>query len=249
MRESTKPLTRLWALVFLSAVVSGCAAQAAEETAERFALSCGASDQHGGYMNPIDARSVVSLTIDSSFTDGEKKRIEQAIRTWNEYETMKLTGGVLFKAVEANLQSSSIPKSGSDCGFPGSGSGIAIAKVTSETKWQELGLSRYNPGVTIRCSQGANYVARQVILLKPDNAHINQLESIVLHELGHGIGLDHSCAAKDDKPGLLGCSEVPDGHPYEQAVMFPWLMDPKESLNENDEERAACILNASRGGV
>jgi hypothetical protein len=67
---------------------------------------------------------------------------------------------------------------------------------------------------------------------------IPDLQSIVVHELGHILGLDHSCNSS-------GCTDAPDN--YKSAVMYPALgFDGiygrvKRNVESNDQERANCL--------
>lgn len=64
------------------------------------------------------------------------------------------------------------------------------------------------------------------------------LQSILVHELGHVLGLNHSCTNSS-------CSEAPDE--YREAVMYPSLgFDGvygriKRDVATNDQERANCL--------
>ena len=67
---------------------------------------------------------------------------------------------------------------------------------------------------------------------------VPDLQTIILHELGHMLGLDHSCSGS-------GCSEAPDD--YKEAVMYPSVGfdgtqgHTKRTLMLNDQHRANCL--------
>lgn len=72
------------------------------------------------------------------------------------------------------------------------------------------------------------------------------LETITLHEIGHIMGLDHSCG---NSP-LPSCSTAPPS--YIEAVMYPAFGfdaggagEQKRSLRDNDEGRANCLYDAA----
>jgi len=68
------------------------------------------------------------------------------------------------------------------------------------------------------------------------------LESLALHELGHVIGLLHSCKTEEsDGTSSPLCSDAP--RKYLEAVMFPVLGDAqlRRKLRQNDYDRVNCL--------
>jgi hypothetical protein len=80
------------------------------------------------------------------------------------------------------------------------------------------------------------------------------LQSIVLHELGHVLGLNHSCEVTA-APGVPGCDDFGVSTAYALAVMAPTfsfdssgLGEQKRDLTSNDEGRANCLYAAPASG-
>ena len=77
------------------------------------------------------------------------------------------------------------------------------------------------------------------------------LESIILHEFGHMIGLNHSCE-NTTRTGVPNCADPNINSDYLSASMFPAFAfdqtgagEVRNNLNSNDQGRANCIYQNS----
>jgi hypothetical protein len=81
------------------------------------------------------------------------------------------------------------------------------------------------------------------------------LFSIILHELGHLLGLNHSCEGFT-KSGTPSCNDSSLNPDYSLASMFPSFGfdqtgagQVKQSLGNNDESRANCLYTSVTAGT
>lgn len=73
------------------------------------------------------------------------------------------------------------------------------------------------------------------------------LQSIILHEFGHMVGLNHSCEGSA-RAGVPSCTSPSINTTYVQAVMYPTFSfdrlgagEIRRDLMENDQGRANCL--------
>lgn len=202
----------------------------------------------------------VRVSIDSRFTTGGDfavSGISSAIEKWNSFSRASL-GFNLFEIEQNDFSEAGTTPSGEDeCDFGGSSdSSFRIVREDSISRWRALGLVSSSsgsvvPGVTARCSTGGR-LNKQVVLINTRFTDSRQFSSVVLHELGHAIGLDHSCEGGAGSATFKGCTGLSSNHPYYVAVMFPIFRvsapgssgtDIKQALRANDMLRGQCLYN------
>jgi hypothetical protein len=241
------PISRWVHLVTVAAVLCSCSAATNGITTQCVSNA----DQATTFTGHWAARPIPLAVVANDFTASELTELEGAIQAWNDFFQaskgfqLYLNNSSLLAAVGAGgtritsataCQHSVIGPSG----FTGQ---IMIYKTTAGWTYgtSVMALTSLCPVVT----SGAAYrtFVSAVMEINYTNFFVGgqpvpDLQSVVTHELGHMLGLGHSCDG-------AACSSAPDD--YVNAVMYPSLGfsgatgEVKRTLQTNDEERANCL--------
>jgi len=217
------------------------------------------SDQQNSFRGHWQTTPVPVAVFTGGFDSTDQASIGSAISTWNAFSTSSKgynfiqPGGSPIQNISgsnaastANLCSMSVVTSS---GFSGN------VMIEATTNWPSdqadlTGLTSLCP--TTVSGDPYHVILNAVVQINYTYFFVNgqpqpDLQSTVLHELGHVMGLDHSCSTT---AGVLPlCSSSPSA--YQTAVMFPYMTftgiygNQNRALQENDEQRVNCLYTAS----
>lgn len=215
------------------------------------------ADQAASIKGHWSNRPVPIGVVANGFSGTENIIIGQAVDVWNNFfessrgysifekngtPIQQISGGSNFTASSVGMSpivsgtsftgTVMIHKRTSWSGGPYSSSAIALSSVSA------VPVSGTQYKVIINAVMEVNY--KDYFASGKPNP---DFRTIILHELGHIIGLDHSCGAA----GIIQCSSSTPQE-YLQAVMFPAPTagnGVRHALQVNDKYRANCAYGAS----
>jgi len=207
----------------------------------------------------------LAIHVGANFNSDEQAFIQAAANTWNTFFNASQTVTVLNSG-NAGLTLSSNPRPSSICGAQpivqnGNYSGQAV--IYKDGSWpysaspQTIALTTTCPvSSTISSTNPLPYFSMAAMELNYQNffvtgKQIPDLQTIVTHEIGHLLGLGHSCEF-NTKAGVPNCSTSGLSSDYQLALMFPkFNFDPsgageiKRDLLSNDQGRSNCLYSGT----
>lgn len=229
-------------------------------------------DQGKGSMNGRWSSIPVPLVFDRDFyvTDnGEAvNALRSAVLSWNTWAGLRGLGAFQISNDGAGVTAGrNIPEL-SDCAQASYSSSVTdvvgIWKISGSSPWHTNARPScgVNPdttpgkilpfgvqGQTDWIIQSGRIVGASILLNFEDYNSVGKqrvdVESLMLHELGHVLGMLHSCNGSGggsiDSTSSPACSVAPAQ--YTTAVMFPFLMVNQERrrLQQNDYNRINCL--------
>ena len=227
--------------------IFACAPQTGSFTSE-----CVVNSDQTGTLKGHWAFHPIPLAVQAvDFSPAELAMLQSAIDSWNSF-FKESKGFALFLSGSSSLDVVSSggarPTSRTICGTQavntkGFTRQLMIYKVNSGWSYGSsvIGLTSNCPSRTANAAYPSFYGGMMEINFQNffnAGQKVPDLQSIVLHELGHLLGVDHSCSGN-------ACASAPES--YYEAVMYPSAGFngnegiAKRVIQLNDQQRANCL--------
>lgn len=197
----------------------------------------------------------IAFSQQSQFTPEEIAEVVAAAKAWNDFYQASMGVKAFNYGDDANPKSSSVAKPASVCS-----TGILQGKTyAGDVVIYKQGAWPYANHDAIALTSFCPMPAKPLPSMYMAIMEVNyqdffvagkknpDMRSIMMHEFGHLLGLDHSCDYKD-KAGFPLCQSPSLPTDYYTAVLFPIFRfdadlqgEQKRSLGANDQGRANCL--------
>lgn len=256
----TSILSSLTAVV----VLLGCAPKLEEDTVETV-YQCELPQDQSKTLSGRWPKLVIPISFkQGDFSGSEISAMIDALETWNGH--FRRTQSILVfdygsRASPRYTNQSSLASLCSYSLLNGSNQFVSSVTIYKRTAWN---YGQDVVGLTSSCSKtNSGLPSIYISMIELNFQHFWQpgkrqpdLASILLHELGHLLGIDHSCVAaaspKASGGGYPICEQIAAGHDYEKAIMFPTVFFnadgtglARQKLQANDQGRANCLYGKS----
>lgn len=252
---AVRRVMRLGICVVVSAVALNCAPRKTTD----FVMGCVLpADQTGTLSGKWKIPPVPIAFHEGDFSAAEINVMVEAASTWNEFYSSTLSLATIDYGTPAAPRMSSIPRPNNSMVCSGSltqGNGYTGPVVIYKNGVWPFPSQPNAMALTSYCRGAGNplpYFYMATLDLNYQNFFVAgqkqpDLQTIVLHELGHLVGLNHSCESAGGK-GVPACGQSGLSKDYISAVMFPVFSfnsagqgEQKRVLTDNDQGRANCL--------
>jgi hypothetical protein len=222
------------------------------------------TDQTGTIQGHWTATPIPLAFSAGQFNPDEMAAVGAAVTTWNTFFAASLNLNPVTITTNGSYNVSSYPHSASPCTDP-----ILLNNAfTGPVVIYKLGTwpSTYAPAaiaLTTTCDNNtspyksfyAGFMELNYQNFFVNGTKLPDLQSIVLHEIGHVLGLGHSCENNSVQQGVPTCTGFGVSNAYAAAVMAPTfgfdangIGEQRRVLTQNDEGRVNCLYTAQPAG-